>query len=58
MSTTAVRERPIYSMRLDVPLRRLIEAAAAQRGETLASYIRRTATDAARRDLRTAPDEA
>jgi uncharacterized protein (DUF1778 family) len=45
------RGRPIYTLRLGTPERRLLEAAAAQRKEALSEYIRRAALHAARRDL-------
>jgi len=45
------RERPVYTLRLADAERRRLEAAAAERGEYLAEYIRRTALLAARRDL-------
>ncbi len=45
------RERPVYTLRLARSERRLLEAAAADRNEYLAEYIRRTALAAARLDL-------
>lgn len=45
------RERAVYTLRLGNAERRLLEAAAAQKREYLAEYVRRTALDAARRDL-------
>lgn len=45
------RERPVYTMRLALAERRVLEAAAAARNEYLAEYIRRVALDAARREL-------
>lgn len=41
----------VFTLRLGESQRRLLEAAAAQHREYLAEYIRRTALDAARRDL-------
>ena len=49
------RERAVYTMRLATTERRLLEAAAADRQEYLAQYIRRTSLTAARRDLNTDP---
>lgn len=45
------RERKPYSMRLGAAERRLLEAAAAMRQEYLGEYIRRSAVEAARREL-------
>ena len=45
------RERPVYTLRLGVAERALLEAAAAQRSEYLAEYLRDRALEAARRDL-------
>ena len=56
--TYTARGRPIYTMRLGTPERRVLEAAAAQRGEQLSEYIRRTALNAARRELARTPDAA
>jgi uncharacterized protein (DUF1778 family) len=47
----ATRGRPTYAMRLGDVERRVIEAAAAQKGEPMSAYIRRVAMTAARRDL-------
>lgn len=46
--------RPTYAMRLGDDERRVVEAAAAQQGEPLSSYIRRVALERARRELSTA----
>ena len=43
--------RPTYAMRLGDDERRVVEAAAAQRGEALSAYIRRVALEGARREL-------
>lgn len=43
--------RPTYAMRLGTDERRVIEAAAAQRGVPLSTYIRRVALERARREL-------
>lgn len=43
--------RPTYAMRLGDDERRVISAAAAQRGEALSAYIRRVALETARREL-------
>lgn len=43
--------RPTYAMRLGDDERKVIEAAAAQRGEPLSAYIRRVALARARREL-------
>lgn len=51
MRTKKHRRDPVYSLRLGVRVRRLLEAAAALHDESLAEYMRRTAADAARRDL-------
>lgn len=40
-----------FTLRLPTPDRRLIEAAAAQKGEPLAAFIRQVALRAARREL-------
>jgi uncharacterized protein (DUF1778 family) len=45
------RERPVYTLRLAAGERRVLEAAAAERAEYLAEFIRRTALEAARRAL-------
>ena len=45
------RERPVYTLRLATIERRLLEAAAMQRDEYLAEFIRRTALEAARKNL-------
>jgi uncharacterized protein (DUF1778 family) len=45
------RERPVFTLRLAQSERRVLEAAAAQRPEHLSEFIRRTALEAARRDL-------
>lgn len=45
------QERPVYTLRLGIAERALIEAAAAQRSEYLAEYLRDRALEAARRDL-------
>jgi len=45
------RPRPTYAMRLGDDERRVVEAAAAQRGEPLSAYIRRAALERARREL-------
>lgn len=47
----ATRGRPTYAMRLGEVERRVIEAAAAQKGEPLSTYIRRVALRAARVEL-------
>ncbi len=49
------KPRPTYAMRLGDDERRVVEAAAAQRGEPLSSYIRRVALDRARRELAGSP---
>lgn len=43
--------RRVYTMRLGVPERAVIAAAAAQRREPVSAFIRRTALAAARREL-------
>lgn len=43
--------RPTYAMRLGEDERRVISAAAAQKGEALSAYIRRVALETARREL-------
>lgn len=43
--------RSTFALRLGDNERRVVEAAAAQRGEPLSAYIRRTALEAARREL-------
>lgn len=53
MATIPSRERPVYTIRLATPERRLLEAAAAHRQEYLAEFIRRTSLTAARQDLST-----
>ena len=45
------RERPVYTLRLALSERCILEAAAAQHREYLAEFIRRTALEAARREL-------
>ena len=45
------RERPVFTLRLAAAERRILEAAAAQRPEYLSEFIRRSALEAARRDL-------
>jgi hypothetical protein len=52
------RQRPVFTMRLAVAERRIIEAAAASRTEYLSEYIRRAALEAARRDLTNGDDAA
>jgi uncharacterized protein (DUF1778 family) len=47
----ATRGRPTYAMRLGDVERRVIEAAAAQKGEPMSAYIRRVALQAARKEL-------
>lgn len=47
----ATRGRPTYAMRLGEVERRVIEAAAAQKGEPLSTYIRRVALKTARVEL-------
>ncbi len=42
------RERPVYSIRLGMAERRLLEAAAVRKDEYLAEFIRRSALLAAR----------
>ena len=49
--TYQARGRPVYTMRLGTPERRLLEAAAAQSDEPLSAYIRRVALHAAWREL-------
>lgn len=49
------RQRSGYTLRLGRAERRLLEAGAAKRTERLSEYLRRTATEAARRDLSTEP---
>lgn len=51
MAKLPSRERPVYTLRLAIAERRLLEAAAARQTEHLAEYIRRTALEAARREL-------
>lgn len=51
------RGRPIYTLRLGTPERRILEAAAAQRGERLSEYLRRVGLEAARRDLELAKQQ-
>jgi uncharacterized protein (DUF1778 family) len=51
MATVFSRERPVFTIRLGTAERRLLEAAAAERHEYLAEFIRRTSLTAARRDL-------
>ena len=53
MATLPSRERPVYTMRLATAERQLLQAAAANRQEFLAEYIRRSSLTAARRDLTT-----
>jgi uncharacterized protein (DUF1778 family) len=43
--------RQTYAMRLAEDERRVVAAAAAQRGEPLSAYIRRVALETARREL-------
>ena len=43
--------RPVFTLRLGLAERRLLEAAAAARAEYVGEYIRRTALEAARREL-------
>ena len=43
------RERPVYTLRIGKDERRLLEAAAAEGGQSLAQYIRGSALCAARR---------
>lgn len=45
------RGRPIYTLRLGSSERRLLEAAAADKGVPLSEYIRRVALETARREL-------
>jgi uncharacterized protein (DUF1778 family) len=47
----ATQGRPTYAIRLGEVERRVIEAAAAQKGEPMSAYVRRVALAAARRDL-------
>lgn len=49
--------RDVYTLRLHFAERRLLEVAALQRGEQLAKFIRRSALEAARRELATEPVE-
>lgn len=49
--------RRTYSLRLREQERRLVETAALDRGQTLAEFIRRAATKAARRSLLTTDAE-
>ena len=56
--TYQARGRPVYTMRLGTPERRILEAAAAQNDETLSAYIRRVTLHAARRELGGAHAEA
>jgi uncharacterized protein (DUF1778 family) len=49
--TYTAKGRPVYTIRLGTPERRIIAAAAAQRGEALSAYLRRTALEAARKEL-------
>jgi uncharacterized protein (DUF1778 family) len=51
MATLPSRERPVYTLRLATAERRVLEAAAAEKAEHLAEFIRRTSLDAARRQL-------
>ena len=51
MATVPSRERPVFTLRLAVAERQLLEAAAAERAEYLAEFIRRSSLAAARRDL-------
>lgn len=53
MATVPSRERPVFTLRLAVAERRLLEAAAAERAEYLSEYIRRNSLAAARQDLST-----
>ena len=53
MTRVRSRERSVYTLRLAAAERRLLEAAAAERQEYLAEYIRRISLAAARRDLST-----
>jgi hypothetical protein len=52
----ATQGRPTYAMRLGMVERRIIAAAAAQRGEAMSAYIRRVAVVAARQELAKLPD--
>jgi uncharacterized protein (DUF1778 family) len=53
------RGRPIYTLRLGTPERRVLEAAAALRSEPLSEFIRRASLDAAREIVgRTSPERA
>jgi uncharacterized protein (DUF1778 family) len=45
------RERPVFTMRLGSAERALIQAAATARAEYTSEFIRRTALEAARREL-------
>lgn len=52
MATQALRQpRGVYTLRLAEDERELLEAAAIRAGAKLSTYIRRAATDAARRQL-------
>ena len=53
--TIPSRERPVYTIRLATTERRLLEAAASDRKEYLAEYIRRTSLTSARQDLGVPP---
>ena len=49
--TYTAKGRPVYTMRLGTPERRILEAAAAQHDEALSSYIRRVMLQTARREI-------
>ena len=51
MPKPGTRERPVYTLRLAQKERRILEAAAVQRDEYLAEFIRRASLDAARQEL-------
>ena len=50
--------REVYTLRIGDDERRVVAAAAAQRGEPLSAFIRRAALDRARRELATVPAHA
>ena len=52
------RERPNFTFRLSDSTRALLEAAAARKAEYLAEFIRRAATEVARRELAGDTDQA
>lgn len=49
MTTVTSREREVYSLRLSIPERILLQAAASRQQERLSEFIRRTSLAAARR---------